>query len=547
MTGNRRTEPGSAGDRALTPEGAALEQLRRVQRVTDGSLAHLSVDDLLNELLTRVREVLKADTAAVLLMDLATDELVATAAKGLEEEVQEGVRIPVGAGFAGKIAAERRPIVIDRVDHSNVLNPILRQRGVRSLLGTPLIVEGKVVGVLHVGTLHTRRFTDGDVALLQLVADRAALALQVRIHERNRLVTETLQRTFLPEILPSLPGMQIASHYVPASSSVVIGGDWFDVFALPSGSLMLTIGDVAGHGVRAASVMGELRNALRGVALREEGPDEIATHLDQFLDHFEPGQMVTLLVGVVDRNLSSFRFVSAGHPPPLVVDGRGASFASTGSPSPPIGLPRPVSYRETVVPLERGTSLLLYTDGLVERRHEPLATSLERLRTIADQWLRGRRPAEAIPGLMAELFDGYKPDDDVALLVLRREEAPERSFEMMVAARARMLRHIRRSVHRWLADNGVTAPASDDIVSAVDEACINVVEHAYGPSGGRILVAARREGHTVEVRITDDGRWRPYRTRNRGRGVAIMEELMDEVDVDRSPKGTVVTMRRGIA
>lgn len=138
------------------------EQLRRLLRVADVALAHLSPEDLLDELLVRVREILDADTAAVLLLNKETSELVATAAKGLEEEVEQGVRIPLGKGFAGRVAAERKPVVIGRVDHRNVLNPILRDKGVSSLIGVPLLVRGEVLGVLHVGTLAPRTFTDAD-------------------------------------------------------------------------------------------------------------------------------------------------------------------------------------------------------------------------------------------------------------------------------------------------------------------------------------------------------------------------------------------------
>jgi signal transduction histidine kinase len=157
---------------------APAETLRKLQAVTDAALAHLSLEDLLDELLTRVRDALEADTCAVLLLDETDNELVARAAKGLEEEVEEGVRIPVGRGFAGRIAANRAPVVIEDVDHADVLNPILRRRGVRSLLGVPLIAAGSLVGVLHVGTLQPRAFTAEDVELLQVVAHRVALAVQ---------------------------------------------------------------------------------------------------------------------------------------------------------------------------------------------------------------------------------------------------------------------------------------------------------------------------------------------------------------------------------
>src|SRR4029450_12672581 len=186
----------------------------------DTALSHLSVDDLLDELLLRVREVLDTDTAAILLLDESENELVARAAKGIEEEVERGVRIPVGKGFAGRIAAQRAPVILDRVDHTTVMNPILYQKGIRSLLGVPLIVQGKVVGVMHVGTKTHRRFREDEVELLQVVADRAALAINARLHDRSRVVIEAFQRTFLPDVLPFLPGLVVTTRYLPAASAV---------------------------------------------------------------------------------------------------------------------------------------------------------------------------------------------------------------------------------------------------------------------------------------------------------------------------------------
>jgi signal transduction histidine kinase len=154
------------------------EQLRRLQAVADVALAHLELEQLLDELLIRVRDILEADTCAVLMLDYDTDELVARAAIGIEEEVEQGVRIPVGLGFAGRVAASRAPVVLPDVDHADVLNPILRQKGIKSLLGVPLMISGDVLGVMHVGSLTHREFGASDVELLQLVADRAALAIE---------------------------------------------------------------------------------------------------------------------------------------------------------------------------------------------------------------------------------------------------------------------------------------------------------------------------------------------------------------------------------
>jgi signal transduction histidine kinase len=166
---------------------ADAERLRRLQLVTDAALAHLRLDELLAALLERTRDVLEVDTCAVLLLDEAGEELVARAAVGLEEEVQQGVRIPLGRGFAGRIAAERRPIVIRELAEAEVVNPLLREKGLRSLMGVPLIVQKRTIGVLHVGTLVPRVFDDGDVEFLQLVADRAAIAIDhARLYESER-------------------------------------------------------------------------------------------------------------------------------------------------------------------------------------------------------------------------------------------------------------------------------------------------------------------------------------------------------------------------
>ena len=199
--------------RAFDAERRARRHLEYVQAVTDAALTHLELDDLLDELLLRIRSILGANTAAILLLDEDTNELVARAARGLEEEVEAGVRIPVGGGFAGRVAAERRPVILPDVDHAHVLNPILREKGIKTLLGVPLIAREEVIGVLHVGTLVHHVFTDDDVQLLQLVAERAALAIErSRLHQAAVQFDE-LQRNFVA----------IASHELRTPATSVYG------------------------------------------------------------------------------------------------------------------------------------------------------------------------------------------------------------------------------------------------------------------------------------------------------------------------------------
>jgi phosphoserine phosphatase RsbU/P len=181
---------------AVPPDRA--ERLRDIQSITDAALSMLDPQALLDALVERAREALQADTAAILLLDGRSGQLVATAANGLEEEVQQGVRIPVGRGFAGRIAAQGRPVILDKVDHTKVINPILLEKGIRSLMGVPLLAEGKVIGVLHVGTLSPRVFADHDVDLLQLAADRAAVAVLALTAQLDRAATSVLQRSLVP-------------------------------------------------------------------------------------------------------------------------------------------------------------------------------------------------------------------------------------------------------------------------------------------------------------------------------------------------------------
>jgi signal transduction histidine kinase len=191
----------------------STEALRKLQAVTDAALAHLSLDDLLDELLTRIRDALEADTSALLMLDTEREELVARAAKGLEEEVERGTRIPYGKGFAGRIAATRDIVRIEDVDHSYVLNPILHEKGVKSLLGAPLVVGDKVLGVVHVGTLTPRVFNDDDVELLRVVSARAAIAIDRALAYDEVVRLTELQRDFVT----------LAAHELRTPAATVYG------------------------------------------------------------------------------------------------------------------------------------------------------------------------------------------------------------------------------------------------------------------------------------------------------------------------------------
>jgi sigma-B regulation protein RsbU (phosphoserine phosphatase) len=397
----------------VTSTGAAAK-LRDIQSVTDAALSQLDEETFLAELLARVRTVLQVDTAALMLLDRLAGQLIATAASGLEEEVNQGVRMPVGRGFAGRIAATRQPMILDRVDHEKVLNPVLMHKGIQSLMGVPLVAAGEVMGVLHVGSLSSRRFTQEDSDLLQLAADRAATAVASLEARGDRAAAAALQRGLIPAALPVVPGAEMAARFVPGHG--VIGGDWYDVFTLPSGELCVVMGDVAGSGLRAGIIMGRMRSTLRAYALDTADPSAVLAKLDRKMQHFEPSALATVQYAVFSPDLARMRISSAGHlPPVMAVPGEPAAAAGTGSDL-LIGMDAQVPRHSAAVPVPPGAVLAFYTDGLVERRDQTLDDGIAALCaavTPAD-------PESVCVSVMGAMIGREPPRDDVALLVLRR-------------------------------------------------------------------------------------------------------------------------------
>jgi anti-sigma regulatory factor (Ser/Thr protein kinase)/putative methionine-R-sulfoxide reductase with GAF domain len=542
----RRAQPGhgqvflgTAGGPTL---GTGADQLLHVYRLSEQALAEMPLESLLDELLVRTKEILAVDTVAILLLDDVANELVARAAKGLEEEVEQGVRIPVGGGFAGRIAAERTPIFIADVDHAEVLNPILRDKGIRSLLGVPLIVDGKAVGVLHVGSLQPREFTNDHAALLQVVAQRAAPAIErARLYEaldREHRGAVTLQRSLLPESVPDIVGVDIAARYLPARDEV--GGDWYDVIDLPGGAVGLAIGDVAGHGVRAAALMGQLRTALRAYALDGYSPAETLKHVDRLLHTVRGQGMATAAYAVLDPGTGALHFASAGHPPAVVVPAEGEARMLDTRPAPPLGTLPFGSYHETEDRLDPGEALMLYTDGLVERRREPLTTGLERLRRLA---VAGRSADALAQRVVDHLIAPGGADDDVAIVVVRNLPiAPQ--MRLRFPATPLVLSQIRQVLRRWLHAHGATSQDIAAITLACGEACANAIEHAYSPAPTSFELEAGHDDGLVTLTVRDSGRWRPSRATDRGRGLRMIEAAVDEFEVRSTDAGTEVIMRR---
>jgi sigma-B regulation protein RsbU (phosphoserine phosphatase) len=393
---------------------------KSVEEPSAGGHPHLAagvppaIEDVLVRLLVQARTLLQADEATILLLDSTATFLDTVAADGLDLNVRQVARVPVGRGFAGTVAATRQPVVIDQIRPGNVTNPWLQRQGLTSLLGVPLVDGPAVVGVLHVGSRLQRRFSDDEVARLMAFAQGAGPSLRRNFEQAELTASAVLQRSLVPAHLPSIEGLDLAARYIPARG--VLGGDWYDVFALPDNRIGFVIGDVAGHGLAAAVVMGRLRSALRAYALQSPDPSWVIDSLNAKFRHFEPGAFATVLYGVADLPVTSIVFATAGHLPPLklATEPQASSYVDLKV-DPPLGVAHLQPRRSRSVELTRGSGLLLFTDGLVERREEGAThRNLDELRRQVHSG-----PAEQVCQVTIDaMFSDAGPSDDAAFLAI---------------------------------------------------------------------------------------------------------------------------------
>ncbi|MDQ4049566.1 MAG: SpoIIE family protein phosphatase, partial [Actinomycetota bacterium] len=533
----------------LVREQAAREELEQMARIIQGlqvlldaALAHNRLDQMLDALAPRVREVLSAEVATILLAEEDGSLVLRASTAGFPEGGP--LRVPPGAGLAGRVAASGEPLVVHDPAPEDVVDPALRK--VQSILGVPLLAGGSVTGVIQVGVSSPRRFSDEDLLVLKLAADRVALAVDhARVYEREHQIAETLQRSLLPERLPALPGLEVAARYLPAASEAEVGGDWYDVIPISSGVVGLVMGDVAGKGLVAASMVGRLRSAMRAYALEGHDPPTVIDRLNQLVwsEHGD-SEMATLLYVVVDSTENALTWVNAGHLPPLVVGRDGLARFLEGPRSVPLGVQPFPCYEQAGAQTEPGSTLLLYTDGLVERPGELLDHGLARL-TSALQGANGR-PEDMLDDVLEALVPEGAASDDIALLALHCPMLSER-LRVELPGDPAELASMRALLRRWLRHAGGTARDVGEILTATGEAASNAIEHAGAPAPSPLEVVGTVAGREVEITVRDYGRWRPERADERGRGLLLMRALMDTVEVTPSPEGTTVRLRRRLS
>jgi PAS domain S-box-containing protein len=573
VTEQRRAE----AERAARAEAEAVAvTIGKLQQVTEAALEHLEPGDLMRLLVDRIKEAFRADHARILLIEpnpqgdpraLGRAERLRPGGDPLAptrtERPRPGGELTLGAaaGFGAanlpatvpiedvlsQVVVEGRPVILDGLTGGAGLDPMLGAAAPRAVMASPLTVKGRMAGVIEIASRKERRFTPEEESLLVLMADRAGLAIEhARAYEREVGAVELLQRSLLPEKLPLLPGLRIAARYLPGAAGVNVGGDWYDAIPLDDGRVGLAMGDVVGHGLGAAALMGQLRYAARAYALEGHPPPAVLDRLDRLVRSLPGAQMATLLYLVVEPDLTTVRFASAGHVPPLVIGPDADARFLEGAPNPPLGVFDSSGHRELSMELEPGSTVVLYTDGLVEERGVSIDAGLEALRLAAQH---PADPEDLCDHLVDSMLAIHPANDDIAVLALQALPARTDPLHLEVSTDPMRLRDVRRHLAGWMRRSGASQEEVQVAQMACHEACANAIEHAYAFGEGSFTIDGRMENGKVVLEVSDHGGWidRPEGgLPHRGRGLPLMEALMDTVRLHRDGDGTTVRMERGV-
>jgi serine phosphatase RsbU (regulator of sigma subunit) len=373
---------------------------------------------------------LDADAAAIGLLDDGST-FTSLASVGIPSELLPRWSTHDVSGLAQvcDLRATLRPVVVtSRADGDTRYPDLGRRDAFQAIAAVPLVTAGTLVGIMGYAWNHPRAFDSHDLAFLTAIASHAATAIdRSRLLDRANHVAETLQRALLPETLTDLHGWDLASCYIPALEGTSVGGDWYDSFVTTDGRVVLALGDVAGKGIRAAAVMGAVRSALRAYATLDPAPATVLARLDDYFAAFKDGEMATVAVAVLDPETGDLTYACAGHLPPLLVDPQSARWLDEAT-SPPLGTDIHTVRPQVTTRIAPGQVLLLYSDGLVERRDEDLYESLVTLAERAAA-LPGHKDLRAAIDLLIKNLDApSKVIDDTALMALRRHPWPRDAF-----------------------------------------------------------------------------------------------------------------------
>ena len=334
-----------------------------------------------------------------------------------------GVPVPIGRGIAGSIAGSVAPLVIDDLSKREAVRHWLTDR-MRSLMGVPLVYRGQVRGVIHVATVEQRRFSDDEVGVLELAADRIAAALErASLYDSRSAMSQALQQGLLPDTLPTIEGVEIAALYRPFSPNDDVGGDFYDVFPHGSGAWGVVVGDVSGKGPGAAAVMGIAAHTVRALARYEERPSAVLGALNDILlraegvstERFCTACEMRLRPGTGQLRVT---VCLAGHPMPFVVRADG-QVEQLGEPGTLLGSFADPELHDVAIDLSPGDAIVAYTDGLVERRDLGIDVGEVRLAELLSG-CAGLSAEGIVERIEQHLVQELMPDDDVAIVVVRQ-------------------------------------------------------------------------------------------------------------------------------
>ncbi len=526
--------------RARARAEAATRAVRTLQSLSDAALAHLELEPLATELLDRACTLFNASDGALLLNDAAGEEWHCLAKYGGgwpdgEPSVSEPVHGLLASGTATSLTPDG--------DAFATLAPT----GAHQLLAIPLREPDRQLpsGLLLLAARRTGTFDAADLSLLELAADRIAIAIShAQRFEQQRDMVQTLQHSLLPDRLPDHPDLELAARYLPEESGTRVGGDWYDAVALDDHRIALMIGDVVGHGLPAATRMGELRTALRAYTVEGHEPGRALQRLERLVQAtIEPQMVATVLLAVLDLHTRSITLARAGHPPPLVRGRDGTVRALDSGSTLPLGISADQTVSDFTYALADGETILLYTDGLIERRTEPLDAGINRLMMA----LGGGpgTPQATCDRVLERLIGSQPPSDDVAILAVYLRGPQPELLRLELPAIPDSVTTARHRLRGWLQQQApeLDATTAADLELAFTEAVTNVVRHAYGPVDATFEATARRRGPTVELTVRDEGTWRPPRATGGGLGLRLMEALCDEMTIDQQDRGTTINMR----
>jgi len=400
---------------------------------------------------------------------------------------------------------------------------------------------GEAAGTISLVSTNAR-LEPGEWALLVSFADQAASALQRALlfaHEHDLAVR--LQRSLLPERLPSRDGLELAGHYRAGEEAIEVGGDWYDAVRRPDGIVHLCVGDVSGKGVGAAVVMSRQRHTFQVYGRELDSPAQVVRHM---LQHSDTDSMITLAVVTIDPYTGRLAYSCVGHPPPLLLDLDSTRVTRLDRASaPPIGVAGPSDVLEAVIPFPDEAVLVLYTDGLIERRGQDIDRAIDLLGTLVAE-----EPDAPPDVLLTKVAAEIGPTDDDVALLIASVDADRLAFEVELPSEPVMLRGMRRRLEAWLLKLGVDHEDIVDVVLAVSEACNNSIEHAYSENGGGpINVSVGKEAELLRVTVEDHGTWRePTPREERGRGLMLIRHLMQSTDVETGLHGTRISFVRRV-